>query len=289
MSTKKLSRSLREAKRTTHDKFEGDYYNKRLRVKERAYLSDLKKNLDNSDEIPTPKREVTGKRFCWLNLNPAFRFLQSNTGRPWNDVYSELCEKLPEIKDIASSLSYWIEVTPRNPPKSGELDEDYTTSYYKYTYYVDGEGILRRKNTVRRKHFESFDTNKICSWLKGRVVGYNGKKLYWYIPVSSSAFADEWKCEWSNSYYGSSSYGTAGLQYLKRYYEPVYANGAVIGRKEAWYPYEYHSRHPNFNCRQYVELSDKDLEFWNQLPEFYKNEILRWSPNYVKPPKTHGW
>lgn len=62
----------------------------------RAYTTRYRKDLEALDDLP---KKDSMKRFDWgwgkefnENLNPLRRFLKSNVGRKWDDVYSELRE-----------------------------------------------------------------------------------------------------------------------------------------------------------------------------------------------------
>lgn len=69
------------------------------------------------DELPT--RETTSRIWGWqrrerhMHTDPLRRFLESRVGRPWNDVYSELCRDLRADDrmrhEINSRLDWFVE------------------------------------------------------------------------------------------------------------------------------------------------------------------------------------
>ena len=89
-------------------------------------------------------------------LNPLVRYLSKNCGRPWNKVYSEICENMDRrgaVQDhIFQHLFDYVELHPifkDGRPHStgyGGLSRLYRTGW---TFYVDKTGALREPKEKR--------------------------------------------------------------------------------------------------------------------------------------------
>ena len=81
------------------------------------------------------RRSMGGKSRRGLDYTPLFRFLLSNVGRPWNDVYSEAVERLDRREPI-----FWI--VARNALEKQAVVRIGEASYYS-GLYVDDAGLLQ--------------------------------------------------------------------------------------------------------------------------------------------------
>ena len=232
-----------------------------------------------------------------------YRWLHSNCGRPWNEVKSEVFQKFDTRTTAGRHITYdhllksVEEVPDFRYGRYRYGPDDWTTSYYKNDFYVDEEGVLRAKTLVRRKHekLPYFDTRQIANWLNGRIVGKVGKKLFWFVPADKNekrgGYRREWMTEWNyRSYYSN------GPVFRYHNYRPIYKydtegrilldeNGNKVVREyeETW-PY---ASPPGF--RQDRKLNEKELAFWNTIPEFYQTKVLERSPTYPNPPKNNPY
>ncbi len=99
-----MSKLLAERPRRGHD-------NPNLHVeRERIFLTNHRKDIEALENMP---RTDSMKRFSWSqglekefneNLNPLRRFLKSNVGRKWDDVYSELREHVDPKSTIQNHI-----------------------------------------------------------------------------------------------------------------------------------------------------------------------------------------
>lgn len=279
MSTKSLNRSVHEVGHGRSYNKDRKFENKALRARERAYISDLKKNPDACDEIADPE---IGDLWTWHNstLTPVFRWLRAQDGRQWNEVYSELCQKV-SIEDKAFK---WLEYRIH---KFGtpNYSEDQSIFYHKNTFYIDENGTFHKAKKIAKpkRQPSKYTKAQIAEWLNGRIVGKVGAKIYWFHIVSDSAWADDWKCAWNSNWYPTKSRQYSydhyysnnynNLIYVKKTYNDIYKDGLIVRREEDWRP-----AFGKPGARQYKELSDADLEFWNDIPDYYQEKILEWSP-----------
>lgn len=299
MSRKRLSRTVIEGGRVGSNKWERRHSHRTVRANERAYMADLNKNVDAVDEISIEPKEHVYKEFK-DKLSPMYRWLRSQTGRPWADVRSEVAEKF-DTRTTAGRhivhdhlLKSVEEVPDLHYRRYSYKPEDWTTSYREYEFYVDDDGLLREKTVIKRTHTKppKFDTKQIANWLSGRIVGKVGNKFFWFVPADKNekrgGHAKEWMTEWASSYHW--------LIFRYHRYTPVYKidpNGGYVlddqGNKvvkeytETW-PYAV----PNA-FRQDRKLNAKELAFWNTIPEWYQTVVLQKSPTYPNPPKRDRW
>jgi hypothetical protein len=109
----------------------------------------------------TPKAKAQKTKSLNENLNPLRRYLQSQTGRPWNKVYSEISENLKPISTVQQHVRDHLEdfVAIKTRMKAGvvivaqryggerALEEDY------HRFYVHPRTGLLRENP----HYKSWN------------------------------------------------------------------------------------------------------------------------------------
>lgn len=133
------------------------------------------------DEWPTKeshKRELRGIRNKSLNENlaPLRRFLRSHVGKPWNEVNSEMRERIN--LNSAVQLHIWQHVQQYvcvDPvERDGKLLDNRGHELRRYFYVEPGSGILREVPFVRRikkksgpRPFIRIDRWTVCRKLDG--------------------------------------------------------------------------------------------------------------------------
>lgn len=143
MSTKNLARTVIEGGRNTGDKYDRRMSLRWLRHDTRRFCRDVRTGVVDCDGIPAPVRDVP---YRWRDeihadkTQPCSRFLRSRSGRPWNDVRSEIHRKFN-----TNTLAGWhvvyahlIDAVETNPVTRG----------FGY-FWVDADGILRSKQRKR--------------------------------------------------------------------------------------------------------------------------------------------
>lgn len=105
-----------------------------------------------------PEREGMRKRHPGYGpipgdrLNPLVRYLRSNTGRPWDKVYSELCENADarSLRGWHFREHVWMEV---------DTYEEYLAKSesrrcpYPARFHIDAHGFLRESKERLRRHW----------------------------------------------------------------------------------------------------------------------------------------
>ncbi len=304
MATKNLARTVIEGGRTGSNTWDRRQSHTFERASEKEFLTQVTKDPEMADEYDITPRPHVYKEFN-DKLGPIYRWLERQVGRPWDEVRSEVSTTFDTRTTAGRHIVYdhlLNQVSTGPDYKYGRrYDPNETTSYYRYDFYVDDAGVLRQKEYIRRNvKMPLFDTNRIAGWLSGRVVGKVGDKLFWFVPTGKNkkhrggTTNHKWKCEWTDrSYtYYSYTYGyRGGLQYMYSTIVPLYKTDnlgrqvlegglpVVIGSAEkwekVWIP----------NVRQDRKLNDKELAFWNTIPEPYQKKVLERSPTYPNPPK----
>lgn len=297
MSTKNLARTVTEGRRSGRS--DRHYLRAETRADERAYISEVKADVENSYDYDIPETR-TSYGYCSWKWGPINRWLSSHCGQPWNEVRSEVTKIFGEGVSghgpfsILDRILRSVEETPDlrfgmyyNGP------DDWTQSYRRHSYYVDEGGILREKTVIKRdtQKIPAYNTNQLANWLSGRVVGKVGNKYFWFIPSDKNkkrgGVDRTWRTDWGTRKY----YYNYGLRFLFLSDEPIYKmdlmghrvveNGVlvVIGYETIW-----KVGHPS-GFRQGRKLDSKELNFWNTLPEYYQTKVLELSPTYPNPPK----
>jgi hypothetical protein len=133
-------------------------------------------------------RKREGIRRPWLNgsqkrlnenLAPLRRFLQSNVGRPWNKVYSEVCERIN--RDSAVQYHVWqhlmMDVCTDPHVICGDVKRGYWSRFgLPFRFYVDPRsGLLRESKRGRppSRLPELCDADKVVKvdeWHECRIV-----------------------------------------------------------------------------------------------------------------------
>jgi hypothetical protein len=139
----------------------------------KGYRKQLRKCLAAGDS--PPPREGMKDTYGWLtksfneHLNPLRRFLDSNVGRPWDKVYSEICRFvdrnnvvqkhiLTHLFDYVVTNVVLIDGQPcRGTAYARQYGEPLRTSHSRYLWYVcPKSGLLRKSRYVpydrRKRH-----------------------------------------------------------------------------------------------------------------------------------------
>ena len=289
MSTKKLSRTIIEGGRANSNKWERRHSNSSERASSRDYC---KKALIDSEVIYDDfitEREKVYKGFD-DKLAPVFRWLAKQVGRKWDDIYSEIKETF-DVRTTAGRhivndhLIGSVDITPDvRFPYAYYYAGGETVSHHKYDFYVEDGFLCKRKYIGRRKYpYVVFNRPSIASWLDGRMIAKIGTKYYWFVSSTNrNGHMIEYKTTWDNSMWG---YGQ--LKYLRLTAEAIYDSDRKFIKCEYVWKEPFLGRVYSF--RQDVELSSKDMEFWNSIPEQLQAVMLEFNPLKLKEKSNYRW
>ena len=147
MSTKNLARTVIEGGRYFHNAWFRRFSSQVERVRVREHLRALCRDPDTWDATVLPKRQPVPKYFR-DNLAPAYRFLSSRAGIPWNESYSLLRRRFDDrttagrhilFDHLLDSIEYVGE----------DHHPDRNSRWGRFT--VDEDGVLQKVNRARRK------------------------------------------------------------------------------------------------------------------------------------------
>ena len=176
MATKNLARTAVEAGRYKSYKDERDQEKRIRRREERELLNKVRLDPEAYDELSTPKETTLGKRGAQgENLGAVYRYLDSNVGRNWDTVYSEIRERF----DIRAINAYHI-VMDHMVGMVQTADDPRYQRYYRY--YVDKQGRLQANKDKPRKNKRKpvvFDHNQFYNFMGNRRLKREGDKLFW--------------------------------------------------------------------------------------------------------------
>ena len=300
MSKKNLSRTVIEGGRYKRNKTERYESHAEQRAQEKNYIQDISHDMENwYDHDIAPIRPVR-KEFK-DKLGPMYQWLRHQVDRPWDEVLSDVVKTFDTRTTAGRHIVYGhlissVEVTPDVQYNYRSVPGDPNASYYYNDFYVDEGGILRLKRYVNRnrdKKIPDWDTNQLANWLSGRVVGKMGNKYFWFVPVGKGkkhhGYTHTWRTAWGRYGSGYWNYQT-GLHFEYLTYEIIYKKDSVgqyilsedgkqieLERKPKWV-----ASTPNA-LRQDRKLNDKEMKYWNSIPEYFRTKVLEQSPGYPLP------
>ncbi len=178
MSTKRLSRSVVEGGRSPNSKWERRAHNRIRRHSATQYYNNYYE--DNYRDPEEPFR-VYGREFS-DRLSCLYRWLRAQIGRPWNDVFSDVCRT-----NDARSVKGW---------HLRDHVDQYVWRYRQitpYGLYVDDDGLLQE--AIKTPHYSYLnkkdrDLKKaVIDWLSDSLILPRGGELFWFFPVSNGRWS----------------------------------------------------------------------------------------------------
>ena len=210
MSTKRLSKTVIEGGRYGGNKYERYQSNAEQRAAERDYLKEVLADPESVYENEIPDRQPVGKGFT-DKLSPMYRWLDTQVGRPWDEVRSEVFKTFDTrttagrhitfdhlLKEVVDTASGFNNHGYMANPDIKTLNER-KRYHYMSDYYVDTDGILRKPIYDRRAWRRSYSYQKVYDheyrtaeqWLQNRMVMQDGGKYYWLVPTEGV-----WEATW---------------------------------------------------------------------------------------------
>ena len=140
------------------------------------------KNDDAEDmplRLPSGRKRIPGHSHQGDRLNPLKRYLKANCGRPWSEVYSEICDWADSrtIRGFHLRQHVWQFVVPNN------YDVGHTGRYG--PFFVDPNGVLQEEarltHAQRRKLWAQRElANSTPHISKDADHYWNKEKGFWY-------------------------------------------------------------------------------------------------------------
>ena len=174
MSRKDLSRTVIEGGRYYRNHYDRDHSHRIERATTRAWLDRVSVDVDEADHTAPPKRPKVYKSF-YDKLSPATRWLESQVGRPWNKVYSELCAKFDR-----RSLAGMHDVDAH---MVGEVWRGDLAMRRWRDFFVDRHGILRLNPLANRSWRKLRD--ELHAWTHERRAANTYMGWWWFRRVGS--------------------------------------------------------------------------------------------------------
>ena len=169
MSRKDLSRTVIEGGRYFHNHYDRNRSHRTERATTRAWLDRIADDVEQAEYTAPPKRPPVHKLF-YDKLSPATRWLESQVGRPWNKVYSELCAKF-DRRSLAGMHVVDAHMV-------GEVWRGNLASHRWYDFFVDRHGTLRKSpfanQAWRRVRMQ------LHAWTKGRRAASTYMGWWWF-------------------------------------------------------------------------------------------------------------
>lgn len=189
MSTKNLARTIIEGGRTRWSCWFRRHTIREHRAAERAVLRRVH-TTGELDEVIFVRRQSAYTSFH-DKLGPARRWLDSQVGRPWNLVRSDLLQRFdtrttPGRHIVFDHMLPWV--------------EDDGLRFVWREFHVDAHGFLRRLTRKRYRHIRHPEAlprpeKTLEGWLAGRRVGERGALLFWFTPTTRGAFRQAGRLE----------------------------------------------------------------------------------------------
>jgi hypothetical protein len=179
MSTKNLSRTVIEGGRAAANRWERRRLSQVLRVQTRQYCHEVERGDALDAELPPLRRPVY--RGFDDKLAPALHWLQSQVGRPWCQVRSELFQRFDTRTTAGRHIVFchmlpWVE-------REG----------YSAKLRVDERGMLRKLRERRWPRREvpvplPEARGVLDVWLAGRAIDAVGPRDYWFEKTKAGHF-----------------------------------------------------------------------------------------------------
>ena len=306
MSTKRLSKTVIEGGRYERNKFERRNSHVEVRAQERDYLKAVLADPEHAEEYEIDELQPVYQGFS-DKLSPMYRWLDSQIGRPWSEVRSEVFQKfdtrttagrhitfdhlLREVVDTESGFdNHGLIIDPEIPKESGKLHRYWGLA----DYYVDQDGILRGKENRHRRYHDRYEKvteeeyKAAGEWLNGRMIMEVGGKLHWLVPQE-----DIWMASWYEPYVRIS--GSSPYPDYYNYNRPqslgyyVWRNGEYVTRTtyySAWdnfrpslqtsknYGDHWEKVENPYSFRQRGELNSEEIKTFRNFKERLRDEIL---------------
>jgi hypothetical protein len=295
MSTKNLARTVIEGGRAGYNKWDRRQSHAEVRAEERDYLKEVMIDPEVSDEKEIGSHRPVMKGFT-DKLAPMYRWLESQVGRPWSEVRSEVFQKFDTRTTAGRHITFDHLLREVVETDSGFDNRGYMANpnieiiskrkrYWSFSdYYVDTNGILCKPDidyrSWRRSRYQSVSEEEYKAaekWLNNRMVMKSGGKYYWLVPTQ-----DVWMATWFEPHKTYDRYTAHELAYYVLEcgnHEEVhtvpyhYMVGTYKIKIQTSGSYWDKIENP-YSFRQRGELNIEDVKFFRSLKERIRQDIL---------------
>jgi hypothetical protein len=190
MSTKNLARTVIEGGRAHRNTYERRASHRIVRAKLRPQVELLVRDPEQANDLSFHDLHPVRRMFS-DKLGPADRWLQTQVGRPWNKVMSELLQRF-DTRTLAGRHVVFDHMAPRQAwPNDG------TWRVHASRFRIDAHGFLRRASGLSsspkggRHAVSQAVIDRALSWANGLKVHVHGQLLYWCEPTLKDVVADQ--------------------------------------------------------------------------------------------------
>lgn len=286
MSTKNLAKTAIEGGRHNRNKFDRRLSHKHNRCATKEYLHKVITDPDLCEEEFEPVLDSVYKEFS-DKLSPMYRWIDSQVGRSWDEVRSEVFQKFDTKTTAGRHITFdhllrsVVETNSGWDSRGNNLWDENSiarTYYRRADYYVNESGILCRTEKNKRPKWSTYpkeeELNTIAAWLNGAMIGYVGDTLHWYVPTEGC-----WRASWQAVDVGKYHfYQAKSLQYQ------LWEKGEVVSYEwntlfKYWMSYKKHGwgwievKNP-FSFRQRGPLTHEEVKHFKSLDVRVQEEIL---------------
>ncbi len=255
MSTKNLARTAIEGGRyesNKHDRYESHV---RERSTTRQWLNEALYDEEFADEVAIEERPKVYKGFT-DKLGPCWRWLKSNTGRPWDDVRSELHRRF-DTRTLSA-----FHIVNQHMISAVDTDEDVRRGFSS-RFYVDADGLLQDHGKWRSRYTRVWEVNEaqMRAYANGRFVierSFNSR------PVWAKAGPGQWQACSRPKTCRHKTHRKIDVtpDALVEYYAQPGMQG--LGQGDWWRKYAIEHYFPVVYYQD-VEFTDAEAVWWNKI------------------------
>ena len=181
MSTKNLARTVIEGGRAPRNRWERRRSNTLERRREAQASARLRLAIDPEEISYQPRPKVHAE--FRDRLGPAWRWLEAQVGRPWNNVQSELIQRFDTRTTAGRHILHDHVLPSVLEPR---------TRFFPPDFDVDERGTLargRRRKRIRWMHASvAAPSAEDGIWMAARRVGQRGSAYFWFVQTEHGAY-----------------------------------------------------------------------------------------------------
>lgn len=181
MSTKDLSRSVMEGGRYRFSRWLRRESHRVARAQEKRVAQAVRRDPDAEDDRAWPERAQVARAF-FDRLSAPERWLESQVGRSWNRVRSEMLA-LFDTRTLAGRHIVFDHLLP----EQRSYEDLGVWRVVRVRFRIDERGILRRLPPEvwprSPRPFDRVETDALCAFVGTRRLIARGTRVYWLVPI----------------------------------------------------------------------------------------------------------